>query len=373
MPSARSLSGGPSASNATVRRRLLVLHRWLGLTAGLIFGIAAGTGAVLVYADDLDSLVGGPRFQATPGLIAPAEIQAAIERSAPDAHVVRVIWPANGSNVLNVRVNDHGRLRDLVLDAGTGVSLRPRPPHWLLATIRRMHTGLLMGPSGAVVVQLASVAALFSLVFGLCLWWPGLRHFARGFRIRLRRGLWLMNLDLHQTLGVLALPLLLVMTVSGVLMNGTAMEVVSRLVNGSEDLSSWRSLRSVPADPSTPETDLATVARRVGGEGIALTYVIFPARPDGVIEAGVVKPTGAGRGQRLRLALDRSSGDVLLAQPVLFDGQTNAALHFGTAFGPVVRAGYASSCIVGFSLLPTGFIVWRHRRRGRAVKAPIAA
>lgn len=375
MSSARTVSGVAPGSNMTTRSRLVLLHRWLGLTAGVIFAIAAGTGGVLVYADDLDALLGGPRFQTTPGLIGPHEIQAAVEREVPHGRVIRVIWPTNGVNIVSVRVTDGVRQRDLVLDAGTGATLDPRPPHWLLTTTRRLHAGLLMGPTGALIVQLASAAALISLAAGLCLWWPGLRRLASGFRMRLRRGAYLMNLDLHQLLGILALPLLVVMTLTGVLMNGTALSVVFRLVHGAEALNSWAALRSSPADPSSAVIDLSTAARLAQAEaaGTTLTHLAFPARPDGVIEARLVGTTGEARGTRLRVALDRYTGVVLMRQQVIYDGETNGRLHFGTTYGPAVRALYAASCVAGFSLLPTGAAVWWLTRRRRPAQGRKAA
>ena len=41
-----------------MREKLMFVHRWLGLTAGVIFAIASATGAVLIYQADLDRLIG---------------------------------------------------------------------------------------------------------------------------------------------------------------------------------------------------------------------------------------------------------------------------------------------------------------------------
>lgn len=367
---------GKRFRRGTARRALLAVHRWLGLTAGVIFAIAAGTGAILVYADELDALIGGPRFETTPGLVGPEAIDAAIRRHAPGGRPIRVTWPGGPVNVLGVRVADQdGRQRDLVLDAGTGGLLDPRRQHLLLVGIRRLHVGLLMGPAGSRIVLLASCASIVSLGIGLVLWWPGIRRLGRVVRLRLRGGTHALNLDLHQTLGALAAPLLLVMTVTGVLMDPSAFAAVSRLLDGGPSASAWDALRSSPgAGPGVPDIDLATAFRnaRAGAEAAPVAQVSFPAAPDGVVDVRLGPDAGESFGA-VRVALDRHTGAVLLRQDLRYDPRANGRLHFGLIGAPAVRALYAVACLVGFSLLPTGLTLWWMKRRRRLERAPLAA
>jgi uncharacterized iron-regulated membrane protein len=345
----------------TTRGWLLRLHRWLGLTAGAVFAIAAVSGAVLVYADELNVLLSGPSVPTTPGRLGAAELQSRIEGQLPGARIVRVIWPSDGPNVLNVRALDNGRSRDFVFDAGSGALLRPRSQHWLLTTVRRVHAGLLLGPVGGVVVQLASWLAIVSFSAGLYLWWPGWRQLASGLRLRIGRGLLVSSLDLHQTPGVLVLPFLVTMALTGVLINPAALNVVSSLLNLSDP--GWQALRSAPADPSAPDIDLTTalrvIAREAGSDRV--THIEFPSAENGVVDARVAAPDGT-----MRVALDRHTGAVRGRQPVRYDGPINAALHFGTAGGQILKAAYAVSCLVGSTLFVTGSIIWWIRRSRRA-------
>ena len=344
-----------------MREWILRIHRWLGLSAGIIFAIAAGTGAVLVYADDIDGLVGGARFATTPGSVPPHVIQDAVARHAPGARLLRVIWPQGPPNILQVRVVQSGRTRDLVLDAGSGARLEPRRQHLVLVGIRRLHAGLLIGPVGGTIVQVASAATVLSLTLGAVLWWPGIRRLASGFRLRLRRGVFAASLDLHQTLGIAALPVLLVMTLTGVLISPALLRVTLHLVHGSEFAESWQRLRS--SSPVGPDIDLATAIlnARASDHDAAVVQVLYPARPDGIVEVRLRAATGSSS----RVALDRSTGAALLRQQLQYDGDTNIRLHFGQSYGPVIRAVYASACVIGFSLLPTGVTLWWLRRRPR--------
>lgn len=361
-----------SAASGTRRvltwRRLrpwaLVVHRWLGLTAGVVFAVAAATGAVLVYADELDVLLAGPRFHTTPGEISVERLQAALSQQAPGADIVRVIWPLPPSNTFAVRVRDGGRQRDLVVDAGSGRILTPRAQHLSLVLIRRLHAGLLIGPAGGLIVMAASAASVLSMLAGILLWWPGLRRLAGGFRVRFTRGLYSASHDLHQVLGLLATPLLVVMALTGLAIDPAIHGLVSRMLHGAPAASAWTGARSAVTDGG--RIDLSTAAR-VATEttGGAVRHVSFPVASDGIVE---VRLRLAGRSERL--ALDRYSGRVLVRQPLRYDPETNASLHFGWLGGPVVRALYVLTCIVGALLLPTGVFLWWWKRRPRGQRQP---
>lgn len=343
----------------------LRLHRWLGLTAGVIFAIAAGTGAILVYADEIDVIVAGPRFQTTPGLVDPEVIERALEQEAPGRPLVRVLWPSAGVNIITARLSESGRTRDLVLDAGSGAVISPRKAHPVLAAVRRFHVSLFAGPAGSRVVWLASCATLVSLLLGAALWWPGLRRLPRAIRIRRDRGLFALGLDLHQTLGVVCLPLLLVMTLTGVLMEPRTFQLATNLLHRSGQAEAWQAIRSAPPTdgsnaPGQTLTDAVRIAQ-AAAPGAALERVVFPTGPDGIIEVAV-RPVS---GPAVRLALDRHNGAVLLRQELIYDATANTRLHFGLAGGPVVRALYVPACLVGLSLLPTGALLWWMKRSRR--------
>ncbi len=50
---------------------------------------------------------------------------------------------------------------------------------------------------------------------GLVTWWPGVRRMARGFRVRMRRGRFARDYDLHRVVGAVAVPFLLTRELTG--------------------------------------------------------------------------------------------------------------------------------------------------------------
>lgn len=73
------------------------------------------------------------------------------------------------------------------------------------------HANLFAGEIGRWVVVVASVFTLLLQAGGLWLWWP-----ARSLRLRTGRGLWRFSYDLHNVIGVVALPMMALLAATGV-------------------------------------------------------------------------------------------------------------------------------------------------------------
>jgi uncharacterized iron-regulated membrane protein len=362
-----------------MREVLLFVHRWLGLTAGVIFAIASLTGGILVYEIPLDRLMAGPKLLTTDGVIEPAALEAAIGEIRPDARILRVEWPTR-DNAFRVAVDTGGAPENLVLDAGSGRLVEPRQNHILLRAIRRLHVNLFAGPIGGLIVTWTSAIALVAMVLGVYLWWPGIRRFWRGFQVRVRRDFYILNFDLHQVLGMVTLPVLIVMTATGVLFSMP--RIVDRItvtLHGNVWVESeWSRLRSAPIDsiaPPPPEPTFTAVTNLalVTAGGGSLTLVTFPAAENGIIDVAMHDSPGTGAGDTTRIAIDRYTGEVLSTQVVsprfIYDRAMNDRLHFGNVGGPIVGALYAFACFVGFLLLPTGIVVWWIKRQRKAGSA----
>jgi uncharacterized iron-regulated membrane protein len=363
-----------------MRELLLFIHRWLGLTAGVIFAIASLTGGILVYEAELDRLIAGPRFHTTPGTLEPAALHAAVAEHRPGARILRVDWPTPASNIFRVNIDAGEERENLILDAGSGQILQPRQNHILLRAIRRLHVNLFVGRVGGMIVTYTSLIALLTFVLGVYLWWPGIRKFWKGFQIRLRRDFYILNFDLHQVLGLLALPLLFVMTATGVLFSFPQVtDKITVLAHGSVWVENeWSRLRSRPTDSLTARAEppaldsVALIAFATAGGG-RIERVSYPAGADGFIDVAVHDAPGTQPGDTTRIAIDRNTREVLASRVgsprFRFDRAMNDRLHLANVGGPITRALYALSCFVGFILLPTGIVVWWIKRGRKAESA----
>jgi uncharacterized iron-regulated membrane protein len=138
---------------------LLKLHRWLGLASGAVLVIVSLTGAILAFE---------PQFE-------PLGDQA------------------------------------------------PRPPFFQM--LRHLHTRLLADEPGEWLVMGSTIALVAVLLFGIVLWWPknvaGFKArtslgkiFGRGVSLKRR------NYDLHVVVGIVALPFLLILAMTGLMLDG---------------------------------------------------------------------------------------------------------------------------------------------------------
>jgi uncharacterized iron-regulated membrane protein len=68
---------------------------------------------------------------------------------------------------------------------------------------------------GGLLLAVAALLLLFLAVSGPIIWWPGIKRMARGLRLRRRSGAYAFNYDLHNLIGLAAIPFLLMWAVTG--------------------------------------------------------------------------------------------------------------------------------------------------------------
>jgi uncharacterized iron-regulated membrane protein len=192
---------------------LLVLHRWVGLTLGLLLLVVGATGTVL--------FAKGPYYRwSYPELARPvtpqephayAQVLRRIEASFPDATTVKL--PQPGMNAFQVWLPDD---REAFLDARTGAVVDIW--HWserLPAFLFELHAHLLGGATGLVVNGLlAALTVAFLALGGTVLWWPRRRAVALS-RVAPRRWTPGELVHSHTAVGVLILPALLLFLLTG--------------------------------------------------------------------------------------------------------------------------------------------------------------
>src|SRR3990167_303592 len=170
------------------RRWWLKVHRWLGLSLGIVLLVAAATGSAMLMAYPLDKALNAPLFR------------------APNAS--EVDYPAV---VTRLKAN-----------TGPGASLTLRPPRSegesLQANVRGGWSGtIFMDPAtGKAVLTLAAFAYVLMLVSGIYLWWPV--RWSQAFTIRWTASRLRTWFDWHRVTGAVLGMLVLISVVSGAYM-----------------------------------------------------------------------------------------------------------------------------------------------------------
>ena len=361
-----------------MRYRLLRrVHAWLAMILAAPLIVLSLTGALLVYAPELQRSFGGAGWQVEPAgaALAPAAILARIAEQKPEARVWSLAladapdrpWTAylsGGAGVLNIDPHD-GR-----------ILLHVRPKDTFQGWVTALHRRLLVdGPAAPWVRHGVSAVALLLLVqlgLGLGLWLKPPRPLRR-LGVPLRFGARLAVLRLHQLAGVATAMILLAVAITGVAMWWHApakwlveLTTAERVAEGHQDR----------FEGQAPLRDLGvglTMAVDAAGPGARIRHVRLPRHAGDPLfvtmrESGLAVPTQVWVGDAPPRVLKVVDGrDANLATWIW---HIRYRIHVGDFAGTVVRALW-----VLVALLPAAFVLsglWLHagrRRRERRARA----
>lgn len=355
------------------RKRWLALHRYIGLTAGVMFVLLGLSGTLITYQQELDAWLHPGLLSATSrGERAPAgQLQYSAQAALPgDATLRWARLPHDTATAVSWFYRDAGGADwEVLLDPHTGQILgHRRSDTHVLAWIYRFHANLLAGLAGNVALGVAAVVLLVLLGVGLRLWWP--RHGRWRQALTIKRGVGTARLyfDLHRASGAYAAVLLLTCIFTGVYM--ALPPVMEATVSLFSPVSAPATLKaSGAAGRITLDEAIAIAQRHL--PGTQPKVLVLPSDQGAWYEINLYRTddrmwrkTGewtafvdAATGELLRM--DRpgqgTGGDRFIAW--MFP------LHNGEAFGEPGRAIVALLGIVPLMLGATGLLIWRGRRR----------
>jgi uncharacterized iron-regulated membrane protein len=390
----------------SARTALVVTHRWLALTLGIALLAVVISGVVLLYEQEIDRVVHPGLHHATASArpISHARALAVVRRDAPDfnatdivdSHGVYLIYNDEGTKLAYV---DPGRARLLGVDDTTDgvmgflynlhlcglackgyagqIGFLEKPAH-ILGNDELTVGGLLLAVTGLLLLILAAT--------GLVVWWPGIRRFARGLRLRRRSGTYAFNYDLHNVVGIAALPFLVMWGLTGAHFElKQVRQLWFAVLPGHE--SPEREVVSKPLKGRAVTMDqAAAIARRTVPEGRLVsvsvpdvkdktsTYFAYLAVGNDPYDHGVY-PGNVG------VTIDRYSGKATVTYP----GQANPPLsaqlvddwfypmHAGTFVNGRWRVLWLAIGTAPVVLAATGVTTWLIRRRKRRRKRRRAA
>jgi uncharacterized iron-regulated membrane protein len=353
-----------------VRQIALVLHRYIGVTVGILLAFVSLTGSSLIFWKEINVFLNPQMFQVVPqGDRVSVQFVVDTVRSAyPDWQLNFMELPRTLNSVYKVQMllNNGGRTF-IYLDPYTGSVLGSQ--EWgrtLMSFIYELHISLLGGKAGETVVGICGLLLLLLSVTGLILW-PGWKKLVAGFSIRWHSLPHLINYDLHKVGGILSCVFLI-----AIASTGTAMTFETQFK------SAVYSLAGTPKPPQLTSTIVAnspTIAADIvlqkadlalpSGKSLSIT---FPREPQGTFLVrkrlvGDIHPNGSSY-----VYLDRYSGEVLRVENSF---TTNAAfriiiswfpIHIGAFGGLTTRILYV---FIGFTptlLSLTGLALWRRRQ-----------
>jgi uncharacterized iron-regulated membrane protein len=350
-----------------LRKPSLILHRYVGILAGIIIAIVGITGSLLVFEDELDRAF--QPYQITPQaqILSQQLLVDTAQKVHPDLQVHRISMPSSPDRAYTVMMIDaNDKFTDVFLDPYTGKVLGSKPwkqtlGGWLID----LHVYLFSGDFGGQIVGIAGLSLLAIGVTGIILW-TGWRKLKIGFQVRWQSRWQILNYDLHNVGGILSALLL-----SLVAFTGAAMIYWTPLEAGLRWLTQIAPAPEVastvlPSKPSMNVDALLNIAQE--RFPTAELYKFYPPKkPDATFKVWLRFPTESEFTQDLNLEFDRYTGTLLkqddARQYNIVDRILKAqyTLHVGHYGGIITKLIYFLVGIAPLGLFITGTIIWWSR------------
>jgi uncharacterized iron-regulated membrane protein len=307
---ARAKEARRTKTAQSFRRFLIVIHRWLSLSLGLVLLAITTSGAVLVYKPELNRLMNADAYAVSdgPATLGIAEARKAVQDAHPTFDATGV-WYEHGI----YRVTDYESA--YTVDPGTGdilgevgttatwirlldnlhecfLSCADEPGY--LSFLEKQIPGtqhLYLGSDGEKVTVGGMVLGVFALVLlflslsGLWLWFPrrGKRpgKWKKSVSVRWKRGRFARDTDLHNVAGLIAIPLLLLWAFTGMsyefgfVEKGWYAATPGRQIEGGEPVSA----KAKKGTPDISESEAIAAAQKLHPDA-KLVNVDLPAKDD---------------------------------------------------------------------------------------------
>lgn len=268
-----------------LRRLWLRLHRWVGLSLGLVLALVALTGAAMIVWKPIDRALNPALFTAVQP--APASLDKARaslrEAFGPEARFT-LRPPREAQDTVWAFVSGPAHAT-AYLDPASGRLLgwRGETDH-LAGLMFELHSELLLGDTGRNVLAVVAAAYLLLLATGVVLWWPV--RWRQAFSVQWRARAPRLVMDLHKTGGALLGVFIAVSIASGAWMAW-------------KPLANWVNTFSSGKLPSAPPVAAAAGPRASLDRMVAHALQVHPGARVGY----VVLPARDEQAVRIRLAL----------------------------------------------------------------------
>lgn len=368
------------ALRSSLRRWVRWLHLIFSLTLGLLFVAIAGSGSIITFRHEIDRWLYPPTAWSGEDMGFVAARQQA--RSARPDMQLQMLWFPNQVRPFYEAAYFDGERRSpdyYRFHPADGREL-PRPEATLMQWMTTFHLTLHLGSVGHWLVQHTTLLSLVLVLTGVWLWWPSWKP-KLWFKVRRRGGL--LAYDLHRVLGLVATPVMLLCSLTGLAwaFPKAARTVVWIAVGRSvpsEESERARDRQSTPP-PSSQEVieasdeSLLADAQQLAPDSALIFYITFPIEPADSRQVRMqVGYEPHPFGEVYRYYFDRYSGQLLgavdprlTAAPDAFLDNWTAPLHYGTWGGVATQVVYLLSTLAPVVLAYTGWVLWR-RRLGRS-------
>jgi sulfite reductase (NADPH) flavoprotein alpha-component len=318
------MSHVPRSARRALRPAAVWLHRWLGLTLGLLIVLAGLSGSLLVFNHELDEALNPELFHNRVPCAAPLDIGGAVaslQTHWPKAKVTSVYLPSHAGASYSLYFKaPGGGASEAMLDSCSGALLGSRERELfaldalhLMPALQRWHANLLQGKPGRAALGWLALAWLAMLLAGLLLAWPvPSQGWKRALHVKWNQNAYRSHFDLHRSAGLLAVVLMVAVAVTG-FYNGLP-ELARALVGQVAEVSAEHRVIGRPplanGEDGISWNDARSIAEQHLNDGATLLAINrLPER--GIYQIRLRRADDWQRTGTLRLLIDMRSGRII--------------------------------------------------------------
>jgi uncharacterized iron-regulated membrane protein len=369
-----------------VRHWLFQAHLWTGLAIGLVMAVVGITGSLLVFKPELERWMVAEMTLVRPtGPRVPVDVLVETLRRERPAYRISNLYVYRAPELAwNFRATDADGTRvQVYVDQYTGKIVgedffRGHFLDWAY----ELHEALLLGRTGLVANAIFAWLMVLLSVTGMVIWWPGRKHWRKGFRYHAAASWKGQTYDLHKLGGLASAALLVIVSVTGAYY--AFPDAYRRVVAGVTDTAA-----TAPTPKSRVTARTATVEQIYEAAVRAMPeaepqILFFPQKPDGIYSLRMRLPGDWVRTGNHHVYLDQYSGAVI--RPDYYHARplgarvigANGPLHFGTFGGNATRVLWVALGLSPGVLFGTGAVmywnrVWGKRRAAKRRLSPALA
>lgn len=359
----------------TSLRRWTILHRWTSLfcTANLL--LLCVTGLLLIFHPEIDAMLGTmPEIQHEgKTMLPPGQLVDAARECRPgwapavysedEDHPGRIFV-----TMLPPGVEDLAKSEAVILDGFTGQVADVKLDETFSMMVLNLHANLFAGFMGELYLALVGIAFFVALISGVVIYAPFMRNLMFGM-IRRERGGRLLQLDLHNLVGISTVAWCCVVCLTGIILElGKPLLMIYQ----SHDLAAMTApFKDRPAPGSIVPLDQAIQTAQKAWPEHRLQFAVFPGTQlTGRHHFTLFMAAETGLAKRVpKLTLvDASSGDLTVASDAPWYIQAlfvSGPLHFGDYAGTPLRIIWALFTLLTIILCISGLYLFVAKLRGR--------
>lgn len=348
-------------------------HTWGGLFFGWVLFIVFFTGTLAVFEPEISYWMNPEvRVHKVAASESLAAAEKALRKNATDADVWFVILPQGRSSMLEISWKKNGQTFDRYIDPTTGDVIQGRGTDGG-EFFSHFHYELHHEHAGTWLVSIAGLGMLGALISGIMIRRNVIKDF---FCLRWRKN-WL---SVHMMTGVLALPFVVLITYSGLVMTFKEIMPVSLQTFYKSPMGFWNEFLDGVERPKSQEkvqiyplTALLPAAEKeIGAGDIGFVQIQQPDKRNALIN--FMRRVD----DRMLAITDRASFDGVtgewLVSKTKWDTQATivrslVGLHIGKFGGYPMAWGYFVFGLIGSGMIATGLIFFTVKRRGKYEQA----